>query len=87
MVILSYSSVKVAFAIFGVTLFLGQTIVLREDQITNASYDVSREFYQEVNQAFGKIWKTKTGRDVRIQGSVRSDLYSGTVDLVHRRTS
>jgi ABC-type sulfate transport system substrate-binding protein len=69
MVILSYLSVKVAFAIFGVTLFLGQTMVLGEDQITNASYDVSREFYQEVNQAFGKIWKTKTGRDVRIQQS------------------
>jgi sulfate transport system substrate-binding protein len=40
-------------------------------QITllNASYDPTRELYQEYNKAFAKYWKAKTGDDVTIRQS------------------
>lgn len=34
--------------------------------LLNVSYDPTREFYQEVNAAFIKVWKEKTGDDVTI---------------------
>jgi len=30
----------------------------------NVSYDPTREFYQEYNQAFGQYWKSKTGQEI-----------------------
>src|SRR5579872_6870735 len=42
---------------------LGQTVLL------NASYDPTRELYQEYNAAFAKYWKAKTGQTVTIQQS------------------
>jgi sulfate transport system substrate-binding protein len=38
-------------------------------QLLNVSYDPTRELYQEVNAAFAKQWKAKTGQDVTIQQS------------------
>ena len=38
-------------------------------ELLNVSYDPTRELYQEVNAAFAKHWKAKTGRDVTIQQS------------------
>jgi sulfate/thiosulfate-binding protein len=35
-------------------------------KLLNVSYDPTREFYQEVNTAFAKQWKAKTGVDVQI---------------------
>ncbi|MDB0152589.1 sulfate ABC transporter substrate-binding protein, partial [Acinetobacter baumannii] len=35
----------------------------------NVSYDPTREFYQEYNQAFGKFWKQRTGQDVDFKQS------------------
>lgn len=37
--------------------------------LLNVSYDPTRELYVEVNQAFAKYWKTKTGQDVSIRQS------------------
>jgi sulfate transport system substrate-binding protein len=37
--------------------------------LLNVSYDPTREFYQEFNTAFAKVWKTKTGDDVVINQS------------------
>jgi sulfate/thiosulfate transport system substrate-binding protein len=37
--------------------------------LLNASYDPTRELYQEYNAAFTKYWKAKTGDNVRIQQS------------------
>jgi sulfate/thiosulfate-binding protein len=37
--------------------------------LLNVSYDPTREFYQEVNAAFAKHWKAKTGEKVTIQQS------------------
>jgi sulfate transport system substrate-binding protein len=39
------------------------------ESILNVSYDPTREFYTEFNQAFGKHWKDKTGKDVTIDQS------------------
>ena len=37
--------------------------------ILNVSYDPTREFYTEYNQAFAKHWKEKTGQDVSVNQS------------------
>lgn len=38
-------------------------------EILNVSYDPTREFYADFNQAFAKYWKDKTGEDVNISQS------------------
>ena len=35
----------------------------------NVSYDPTREFYQEYNQAFGRYWKQRTGQEVDFKQS------------------
>ncbi|WP_441280684.1 thiosulfate ABC transporter substrate-binding protein CysP [Tardiphaga sp. 862_B3_N1_1] len=37
--------------------------------LLNVSYDISRELYAEINVAFAKQWKAKTGQDVTINQS------------------
>ena len=37
--------------------------------LLNASYDPTREFYQDYNTAFARYWKSKTGQDVVIKQS------------------
>ena len=38
-------------------------------KLLNVSYDPTRELYQDINAAFAKQWKAKTGQDVEIQQS------------------
>jgi sulfate transport system substrate-binding protein len=38
-------------------------------KLLNVSYDPTRELYQEINAAFAKQWKTKTGVEVQISQS------------------
>jgi sulfate/thiosulfate transport system substrate-binding protein len=38
-------------------------------QLLNVSYDPTREFYVEFNQAFAKSWKGRTGQDVQVKQS------------------
>lgn len=38
-------------------------------ELLNASYDVTREFYKELNPAFAQYWKDKTGESVTINQS------------------
>ncbi|HIJ62472.1 MAG TPA: sulfate ABC transporter substrate-binding protein [Rhodospirillaceae bacterium] len=40
-----------------------------ETALLNVSYDPTRELYQDVNQAFARVWKDKTGETVRINQS------------------
>jgi sulfate/thiosulfate-binding protein len=40
-----------------------------EVRLLNASYDPTREFYEDINPAFAKAWKEKTGQTVRISQS------------------
>src|ERR1700688_5210177 len=37
--------------------------------LLNVSYDPTRELYQDLNAAFVKFWKGKTGQDVSIKQS------------------
>jgi sulfate transport system substrate-binding protein len=37
--------------------------------LLNVSYDPTREFYQDYNEAFAKYWKAKTGDNVKVQAS------------------
>src|SRR5258707_13038336 len=37
--------------------------------LLNVSYDPTRELYQDVNQAFGKEWKAKSGESVKFKQS------------------
>jgi sulfate transport system substrate-binding protein len=41
----------------------------KETKLLNVSYDVTREFYQDYNQAFAAYWKEKTGEAVTINQS------------------
>src|SRR5687768_9256709 len=40
-----------------------------EVTLLNASYDPTRELYEDINAAFSKHWKATTGQDVRISQS------------------
>ena len=40
-----------------------------QQQLLNASYDISRELFSDVNQAFVPYWKEKTGQVVQIKQS------------------
>ena len=55
-------------AAFGAVL--GTTVFARADTtLLNVSYDPTREFYKEVNQAFAAEWKAKTGETLTIRAS------------------
>ncbi|MBI4970375.1 MAG: sulfate ABC transporter substrate-binding protein [Candidatus Omnitrophica bacterium] len=41
----------------------------KEVKLLNASYDPTRELYEEYNQAFAKYWKAETGEMVTVQQS------------------
>ena len=41
----------------------------REVTLLNASYDPTRELYEEINPAFAKSWEQRTGQQVRISQS------------------
>ncbi len=48
---------------------LAGTAFARQTTLLNASYDPTREFYQDYNAAFKKHWKETTGEDVEIRQS------------------
>jgi sulfate transport system substrate-binding protein len=54
---------------FAVVFALAASAHSAEVQLLNVSYDPTRELYQDINQAFAKQWKQKTGDDVKIKQS------------------
>ncbi len=54
--------------ILGVILTLG-VAAGADVTLLNVSYDPTRELYQEINSAFAKHWKAKTGEKVTVQQS------------------
>ncbi|MEW6039501.1 MAG: sulfate ABC transporter substrate-binding protein [Pseudomonadota bacterium] len=54
--------------IFSFLLFSAEAFA-EEIVLLNVSYDPTREFYQDYNEAFAKYWKAKTGDSVSIQQS------------------
>ncbi len=57
----------------GIAAFVAAGFVGAADRsgvtLLNVSYDPTREFYQEFNEAFAKQWKAKTGQDVKVNQS------------------
>src|ERR1043165_1530039 len=52
------------------TLVISLTVVTaKEIKLLNVSYDPTREFYQDFNEAFSKYWQGKTGDKVTVQQS------------------
>lgn len=48
---------------------LGPASPAREIRLLNVSYDPTREFYRDINAAFARQWKAKTGDQVIVQQS------------------
>ncbi len=48
---------------------VSQTAGAREITLLNVSYDPTRELYVDINEAFARYWKKKTGEDIRINQS------------------
>jgi sulfate/thiosulfate transport system substrate-binding protein len=56
--------------ILGLGLLLAPaSIAAKELKLLNVSYDPTRELYRDVNEAFAKSWKAKTGDTLTIQQS------------------
>ncbi|NVO07221.1 MAG: substrate-binding domain-containing protein, partial [Rhodoferax sp.] len=51
------------------TLALGASHLASAQTLLNASYDVSREFYKDVNAAFIASYKKSSGKDIKIDQS------------------
>ena len=52
-----------------IVVSLASCVQAKDIKLLNASYDPTRELYQDVNAAFAKQWKEKTGDTVTIQQS------------------
>src|SRR5215467_5422980 len=52
-----------------VLLFTMGVLFSADFKLLNVSYDPTRELYQEVNAAFAKFWKAKSGDSVTISQS------------------
>lgn len=50
-------------------LLLASPQLVADDALLNASYDVTREFYKEFNEAFARHWQETTGHKVTIDQS------------------
>lgn len=50
-------------------LLLASGAIAKDIQLLNVSYDPTREFYQEYNQAFSKHWQQQTGDKVTVRQS------------------
>jgi sulfate/thiosulfate transport system substrate-binding protein len=58
----------IAFAA-GLAVFTTATQAQTPNTLLNVSYDISRELYAEINTAFARQWKAKTGQDITINQS------------------
>ena len=56
-------------AVAGLVLAGGPSPTLADTTILNVSYDPTREFYQEFNEAFAEHWQQQTGEEIAIQQS------------------
>jgi sulfate/thiosulfate transport system substrate-binding protein len=60
--------VKKALTLFAALLVVSAALA-KNVSMLNVSYDPTRELYQDFNVAFAKMWKAKTGDDVKVQQS------------------
>lgn len=57
------------FATLALGALFGVAALAKDIQLLNVSYDPTREFYAEYNEAFSKHWNAKTGDSVRVTQS------------------
>jgi sulfate transport system substrate-binding protein len=57
------------FLFASVFLFSASVAAAKNVDLLNVSYDPTREFYRDINEAFARSWKAKTGDDVTVQMS------------------
>jgi sulfate transport system substrate-binding protein len=57
------------FATLALGALFGVAVLAKDIQLLNVSYDPTREFYAEYNEAFSKHWNAKTGDSVRVTQS------------------
>ena len=67
--ILSWTGLMLAFLVVLAVVIAGGHARAAEPGLVNASYDVSRELYKDVNDAFVAYWKGKTGQTPTINQS------------------
>ncbi|MDR1243362.1 MAG: sulfate ABC transporter substrate-binding protein [Deltaproteobacteria bacterium] len=60
------ASLLVISGFLAATVLFPSAALAKDVEITNVSYDPTRELYEEYNQAFQKYWKGKTGDNVSI---------------------
>jgi sulfate transport system substrate-binding protein len=61
---------RLALAAVAAAVILGMSPALAKNvSILNVSYDPTRELYQDFNAEFAKVWKAKTGDDLKVQQS------------------
>ena len=60
---------RIVAALLATALALPPGLQAAEVKLLNVSYDPTRELYQDVNQAFARQWKAKTGEDLSIRQS------------------
>jgi sulfate transport system substrate-binding protein len=53
----------------GVLMGASSQAYAKDISLLNVSYDPTREFYQEVNKAFSRVWQAKTGDTVSVKQS------------------
>jgi sulfate transport system substrate-binding protein len=64
------STRSIRHSVLTAVLAAGASLVAAKDvTLLNVSYDPTRELYQDVNAAFAKYWKTKTGDSVVVKTS------------------
>jgi sulfate/thiosulfate-binding protein len=59
----------VAFVALSAVAGLEAEAAEQADTLLNASYDLSREFYRDINAAFANFWRLRTGKDPEIRQS------------------
>src|ERR1700754_2371094 len=62
-----FGTARAAWCFLAVLLVFFSTKATAQDTLLNASYDVSRELYREINSSFAADWKARTGRSVEIR--------------------
>jgi sulfate transport system substrate-binding protein len=57
------------FTVFSILVIVVPAPARAQVELLNVSYDPTREFYREFNDAFARHWKSQTGQDVSIKQS------------------
>ena len=61
-----FSAGRSARSLLATALLVAATAASAQTQLLNASYDVAREFYKDINAAFVPAYKKATGKDIKI---------------------